>query len=91
MIEKVSKELSNLAGRLSIEEEEMTTKYNDIASTNGLDLEDERQQLICLTLTRNYVRGRINANRNTNTSGGYGNNAVGFFFAVEHARDVMAW
>ena len=56
MIEKVSKELSNLAGRLSIEEEEMTTKYNDIASTNGLDLEDERQQLICLTLTRNYVR-----------------------------------
>ena len=74
MNKKISKELKNLAGRLSIEEKDMETKYNEIATTNGLNLEEERQQLICLTLTRNYVRGRINANRNNNAGGGFGNN-----------------
>ena len=48
MNKKISKELKNLAGRLSIEEKEMETKYNEIATTNGLNLEEERQQLICL-------------------------------------------
>jgi len=91
MNKKISKELKNLAGRLSIDEKEMTTKYNEIATTNGIDLGEERQQLICLTLTRNYVRGRINANKNTGGNSGFGNNAVGFFFAVEPARDVMEW
>ena len=55
MNKKISKELKNLAGRIGIDEKEMNTKYNEIGSTNGIDLEDERQQLICLTLTRNYV------------------------------------
>lgn len=91
MNKKVSKELKNLAGRLNIDEKEMTTKYNEIATTNGIDLDEDRQQLICLTLTRNYVRGRINANKNTGGNSGFGNNAVGFFFAVEPARDVMEW
>ena len=91
MNKKISKELKNLAGRLSIDEKEMTTKYNEIATTNGIDLGEERQQLICLTLTRNYVRGRINANKKTGGNSGFGNNAVGFFFAVEPARDVMEW
>ena len=58
MIEKVENGLKSLAGRLKIEEVEMTTKYNEIATSNGIDLGDERQQLICLTLTKNYVRGR---------------------------------
>ena len=91
MNKKISKELKNLAGRIGIDEKEMNTKYNEIGSTNGIDLEDERQQLICLTLTRNYVRGRINASKNTGSNSGFGDNAVGFFFAVEPARDVMEW
>ena len=88
MIEKVENGLKSLAGRLKIEEVEMTTKYNEIATSNGIDLGDERQQLICLTLTKNYVRGRLNSGKNTNS---FGNNAVGFFIGIEPARDVMEW
>ena len=89
MIERVEKELNSLATRLSIEVGEMNEKYTEIGSSNNLDLEDERQQLVALTLTRNYVRGRLASNRTAST--GFGDSGVGFFIGIEPARDVMEW
>lgn len=89
MIERVEKELNSLATRLSIEVGEMNEKYVEIGGSNNLDLEDERQQLVALTLTRNYVRGRLASNRTTKTS--FGNAGTGFFVGIEPARDVMEW
>lgn len=89
MIERVEKELNSLATRLSIEVGEMNEKYTEIGSSNNLDLEDERQQLVALTLTRNYVRGRLASNRTAST--GFGNAGTGFFIGIEPARDVMEW
>lgn len=89
MIERVEKELNSLATRLSIEVGEMNEKYTEIGNSNNLDLEDERQQLVALTLTRNYVRGRLASNRTAST--GFGNAGTGFFIGIEPARDVMEW
>ena len=89
MIERVEKELNSLATRLSIEVGEMNEKYTEIGSSNNLDLEDERQQLVALTLTRNYVRGRLASNRTA--SKGFGDSGTGFFIGIEPARDVMEW
>ena len=89
MIERVEKELNSLATRLSIEVGEMNEKYTEIGSSNNLDLEDVRQQLVALTLTRNYVRGRLASNRTV--SKGFGDAGTGFFIGIEPARDVMEW
>ena len=88
MLERVTKELTGLAKRLGIELEEMQEKYAEIATSNGLDTDDERQQLTALVLTRNFARGRLAGARNT---GGYGSTGVGYFVAVEAVRDVMEW
>ena len=88
MIERVEKELKGLANRLQIEENEMVNKYNEIASANGIDVSEERQQLVALTLVRNHVRGVLSSNRSS-TSTGYGNHGHGFFVAIEKARDIM--
>ena len=89
MIERIEKELNSLATRLSIEVGEMNDKYAEIANSNNLDLDDERQQMVTLTLTRNYVRGRLASNRTT--SKGFGDTGTGFFIGIEPARDVMEW
>tara|TARA_R110000787_G_scaffold157964_1_gene271839 strand:+ start:3981 stop:5222 length:1242 start_codon:yes stop_codon:yes gene_type:complete len=89
MIERVEKELNSLATRLSIEVGEMNEKYVEIGNSNNLDLEIERNQLVALTLTRNYVRGRLASNRTS--SSGFGDAGVGFFIGIEPARDVMEW
>ena len=89
MIERVEKELNSLATRLSIEVGEMNEKYMEIANSNNLDLENERKQLVALTLTRNYVRGCLASNRTS--SSGFGDAGVGFFIGIEPARDVMEW
>jgi len=91
MIERVEKELKGLANRLKIEEEEMLLKYNEIASANGIDVNEERQQLVALTLVRNHVRGVLSSNRSSTTSTGYGNHGHGFFVAIEPTRDIMEW
>ena len=90
MIERVEKELKGLANRLQIEENEMVNKYNEIASANGIDVSEERQQLVALTLVRNHVRGVLSSNRSS-TSTGYGNHGHGFFVAIEPTRDIMEW
>tara|TARA_R110000764_G_scaffold212412_2_gene298693 strand:- start:1475 stop:2716 length:1242 start_codon:yes stop_codon:yes gene_type:complete len=89
MIERVEKELNSLASRLNIEVGEMNEKYAEIGQSNNLDMEDERQQLVALTLTRNFVRGRLASNRTAST--GFGNSGTGFFIGIEPARDVMEW
>ena len=89
MLERIEKELNALAKRLDIESEEMVGKYGEIANSNNLDLEDDRQSLVALTLTRNYVRGRLAGAKNT--GGGYGNTGVGYFVAIQPPRDVMDW
>ena len=89
MLERIEKELNALAKRLDIESEEMVGKYGEIANSNNLDLEDDRQSLVALTLTRNYVRGRLAGAKTT--GGGYGNTGVGYFVAIQPPRDVMDW
>jgi len=55
MLERIEKELGSLAKRLGMENDEMNEKYAEIATSNGLDVDDERQSLVALTLTRNYA------------------------------------
>tara|TARA_R100000315_G_scaffold62349_1_gene43416 strand:- start:3129 stop:4364 length:1236 start_codon:yes stop_codon:yes gene_type:complete len=88
MNEKIEKELSNLAKRMNLSEEEMTTKYNEIAASNGIDLNDERSGMVCLTLTRNFVRGALKGKKST---GGFGDSIWGFVVGEEPARDVQEW
>jgi hypothetical protein len=42
MNERIEKELNALANKLNKTGEELIEKYNEIADTNGLDLENER-------------------------------------------------
>tara|TARA_R100000353_G_scaffold173555_1_gene140030 strand:+ start:1449 stop:2693 length:1245 start_codon:yes stop_codon:yes gene_type:complete len=91
MNERIEKELNGLANKLGKSEAEMLEKYNEIAESNNLDLENERQQMVALTLTRNFVRGSLKSNTTKRSSGGYGNDAFGFVVGSEPARDVQEW
>jgi hypothetical protein len=90
MNERIEKELNALANKLSISAEDMKEKYDEIAQSNGLDLENDRQSMVALTLTRNFVRGSLKSNRTTST-GGFGNTGFGFLVGLEPARDVQEW
>ena len=88
MNERIENELNALANKLGKTNEELVQKYNDIAESNGLDLENDRQSMVALTLTRNFVRGSLKG-----SSGGssFGENAFGFLVGSEPARDVQVW
>ena len=88
MNDRIEKELNGLANKLGITIDEMLEKYNEIASTNGRDLDDDRDALVTLTLTRNYVRGALKGKK---TKSGFGNDAFGFIVGNEPARDVQQW
>tara|TARA_Y100000593_G_scaffold17268_1_gene34553 strand:+ start:25383 stop:26618 length:1236 start_codon:yes stop_codon:yes gene_type:complete len=88
MSDKIENELSALSKRMNITEEEMTTKYGEIAESNGLDLNDDRQSMVALTLTRNFVRGSLKGKK---SSGGFGDSIWGFIVGEEPARDVQEW
>ena len=91
MNERIEKELAGLATKLGKTEDEMLAKYNEIAEANNLDLENERQGMVALTLTRNFARGSLRGNKNTGKKSGFGNDAFGFVVGSEPARDVQAW
>ena len=91
MNERIEKELAGLATKLGKTEDEMLAKYNEIAEANNLDLENERQCMVALTLTRNFARGSLRGNKNTGKKSGFGNDAFGFVVGSEPARDVQAW
>ena len=59
MNERIENELKGLANKLGKSEEEMLEKFNEIAESNNLDLENERQSMVALTLTRNFVRSSL--------------------------------
>ena len=63
MNERIENELNGLATKLGKSEEEMLAKFNEIAESNNLDLENERQAMVALTLTRNFVRGSLKFSR----------------------------
>jgi hypothetical protein len=88
MNERIEKELKALANKLGKTDEELTVKYNEIANTNGLDLENDRQAMVALTLTRNFVRGSL---KGASSGGSFGDNAFGFIVGTEPARDVQEW
>jgi len=90
MIERIEKELNSLAKRLSIEEEEMNDKYRELATNSNLDLEDERQQLMAMSITRQYVRSRLSSNRSSGNSN-FGSMVSGFFVGLEPVRDIMEY
>jgi hypothetical protein len=90
MLERIEKELNGLAKRLNIEIEEMTEKYNELASSSGLDLEDERQQLMAMSMTRQYVRSRLSSSRSNNNQT-FGELVTGFFVGIEPVRDIMEY
>jgi hypothetical protein len=91
MNERIEKELNGLAVKLGKTEEEMLAKYNEIAEANNLDLENERQCMIALTLTRNFVRGSLKGNKSSGKKSGFGNDSFGFVVGSEPARDVQEW
>ena len=91
MNERIEKELNGLAIKLGKTSEEMMTKYNEIATSNNLDTENERQGMVALTLTRNFVRGSLKGNNSSSKKGGFGNDAFGFIVGSEPARDVQQW
>ena len=90
MQERILEELKALGNRVSMNEEEIVAKYNEIATQNGLDMEQPRSSMIALTLTRNFVRGAIRGKSSTNKST-FGNSGFGFFVGIEQARDVQEW
>ena len=90
MNERIENELKGLATKLGKSEDEMLEKFNEIAESNNLDLENERQSMVALTLTRNFVRGSLKGNTSSK-KGGYGNDAFGFVVGSEPARDVQEW
>ena len=90
MQERILEELKALGNRVSMKEEEIVAKYNEIATQNGLDMEQPRSSMIALTLTRNFVRGAIRGKSSTNKST-FGNSGFGFFVGIEQARDVQEW
>jgi len=90
MNERIENELKGLATKLGKSEEEMLAKFNEIAEGNNLDLENERQSMVALTLTRNFVRSSLKTT-STKRSGGFGNDAFGFVVGSEPARDVQEW
>ena len=90
MNERIENELNGLATKLGKTSEEMLAKYNEIAESNNLDLENERQAMVTLTLTRNFVRGSLKG-KSTKRSGGFGNDAFGFVVGSEPSRDVQEW
>jgi len=90
MNKRIENELNGLANKLNKTEEEMTEKYNEIATSNGLDVDNDRQAMVALTLTRNYARGILKSNSST-TRSSFGNDAFGFLVGSEPARDVQEW
>ena len=90
MNDRIEKELSGLATKLGKNDEEMLEKYNEIASSNNLDTENERQSMVALTLTRNFVRSSLKGNKSKGKST-FGNDAFGFIVGSEPARDVQEW
>ena len=90
MNERIENELKGLATKLGKSEDEMLEKFNEIAESNNLDLENERQSMVALTLTRNFVRSSLKTNT-SKRSGGFGNDAFGFVVGSEPARDVQEW
>ena len=89
MNERIENELNGLATKLGQTNEQMLEKYNEIASSNNLDTENDRQAMVALTLTRNFVRGALKGP--SKSSGSFGNNAFGFVVGSEPARDVQEW
>lgn len=89
MNKRIENELNGLAGKLGKTEEEMVEKYNEIATSNNLDTENDRQAMVALTLTRNFVRGSLKGN--SKKKSGFGNDAFGFIVGSEPARDVQQW
>ena len=88
MNERIEKELNALAKRMKQEYDETLSKYNEIALSNSLNVEDDREGMVALTLTRNFVRGSLKGSK---SSSGFGQNGFGFLVGIEQARDVQAW
>ena len=88
MNERIEKELNALAKRMKQEYGETLSKYNEIALSNSLNVEDDREGMVALTLTRNFVRGSLKGSK---SSSGFGQNGFGFLVGIEQARDVQAW
>lgn len=90
MNEKMTNELNGLANKLGISSEEMNAKMEEIATANGLDLENEKHLRSALTLTRNFVRSSTKKTT-TQSSGSFGDMAFGFVVGAEPARDIQEW
>jgi hypothetical protein len=90
MNERIEKELNGLATKLGKTNEEMLEKYSEIANSNNLDTDNDRQAMVALTLTRNFVRGSLKGSKSTGRSS-FGNDAFGFIVGIEPARDVQEW
>ena len=91
MNERIENELNGLATKLGKTNEEMMEKYNEIASSNNLDTENDRQAMVALTLTRNFVRGSLKGASSSTQRSSFGNDAFGFIVGAEPARDVQEW
>ena len=59
MQERVLEELKALGNRVSMNEEQIVAKYNEIAKQNNIDMEQPRSDMIAITLTRNFIRGAL--------------------------------
>ena len=90
MQERVLEELKALGNRVSMNEEQIVAKYNEIATQNNLDMEQPRSGMIALTLTRNFVRGALRS-KSSSSKSTFGNQGFGFLVGVEQARDVQDW
>ena len=91
---EIMNELEKAAELLSMEVGEVENKWNEIVSTNGLDM--PKEQLLARGLFRQWyasVRVVQKSSESDNKSSGsssFFKDAYGFFISVDDARDMMA-
>ena len=93
MEKEIKNELEKAAELLTMEFGEVEKKWDEIVSTNGLEM--PKEQLLARGLFRQWyasvrVVQKSNDGDNKSSSGSFFKDAFGFFISVDDARDMMA-
>ena len=92
MEKEIKNELEKAAELLTMEIGEVEKKWNEIVTTNGLEL--PKEQLLARGLFRQwYASVRVvqkSSDGDNKSSGSFFKDAFGFFISVDDARDMMA-
>tara|TARA_R100001163_G_C5053316_1_gene189907 strand:+ start:80 stop:1297 length:1218 start_codon:yes stop_codon:yes gene_type:complete len=93
MNEKVSNEMNNAARLLGMSLEDVQAKWTNIVSDNTLDLNNEQELKLGLTLFRQWFTGMkaVKESGKENTGGGLVKTGFGIILGIEDARDYESY